>query len=160
MSIQPGESIHFMTPRLSIRYVETPYKLRKEPKRFAWLARLCWKMLHKLNALEMFSEKVERWTYTQAAQEALTKKVMTMSEALWEASENPEKFVVICGALDFAEAAHTPEFRDALMFSIGPFGSEKPYRRMFNMDVHVVPYLKGVAVVPRVVIEKQSRAAA
>jgi hypothetical protein len=159
VSIQAGQSLHFVRLDNEIVYRETPYMLRKEPKRFAWLARLCWKLLHRLNALEMYSEKVVRWTYTKEAQETLTKMVMKMGDFLWEAADDPERYVVVCGAEDFHEALRSPEMRHEMVFSIGPFGSDRPYRRMFNMDVHVVPYLSGIAVIPRVVVEKQARAA-
>jgi hypothetical protein len=158
MSIHANQTIHFAGLDNEILYRPTPYMLRKEPKRFAWLARACWKLLHRLNALEMYSEKVQTWTYTEAAQETLTKMVMMMRESLWEASEHPDRWVVVCGAKDFHEAVNAPEFRDAMTFSVGPFGRSIPYRQMFNMDVHVVPHLTGIAVIPRAIVEKVAAA--
>lgn len=159
MSIRPEQRVQFARLDRDIFLRETPYMLRKEPKRHAWLSRLCWKILHRLNALEMYSETVETFNYTKEDQKTLTKMVMSIGDFLWEAADDPERYVVICGAMEFQEAIRSPELHHALAFQIGPFGTNRPYRRMFNMDVHVVPYLSGIAVVPRVVIEKQAKVA-
>lgn len=160
MSIEPGQKVHFARRDRSFFLRETPYMLRKEPQRHAWLARLCWKLLHRLKALEMYSETVETFTYTKEDQKTLTKMVMSIGDFLWDADDDPERYVVICGAMDFQEAIRSPEIHREMAFQIGPFGSDLPYRRIFNMDVHVVPYMSGVAIVPRVVIEKKARTAA
>jgi hypothetical protein len=162
MGIQENRKVHFMRLNRFDMIKPTPYKLKKEPKRHKWLANICWKLLHRLGALEMYSETVTTWTYTPEAKKALTDLVWSIREELEMYFEEPERYVVVCGAYDFQEAVHSPTFRDSMIFSVGPFGTDRPYRRMFNIDVHVVPWLQGVAVLPRAVIEREvpnSRAA-
>jgi hypothetical protein len=65
------------------------------------------------------------------------------------------KAVFIIGGATFSELVSAPEFRDQMRFVTGPFGMNDHYhgRRMFDIPIHVVPNMTGVAVVPRVLIE-------
>lgn len=153
MAIQAGQTLRFMRREQTITYKPTPYKLRKEIKRFGWLADVCWRLLHKLNALEMHSEKVTTWSYTEADQKKLTAMIMTMRDELHRFFEDPDEWVVVVGAHDFQETMRSPTILDHVVFSAGPIHSDNPYLRFMGIDVHVVPWLQGMAVLPRVVIE-------
>ncbi|KQZ49761.1 hypothetical protein ASD54_12555 [Rhizobium sp. Root149] len=158
--IKPNTTLRFMRREQHTVYKETPYKLRKDIRRFGWLADLCWRLLHKLNALEMYSEKVTTWRYSEVQQRKLTEMVMTMREELFEYFEDPDNWVVVVGAYDFQEVMQSPMLMSHTVFEAGPIASKPHYFRLVGVDVHVVPWLRGMAVLPRVVIETRKGGAA
>lgn len=119
-----------------------------------WLARMAWKLLKKLNALTPYMESVRRWEYVPHKQGAL-------HEAMLKAVDYDLRYVYdgkaafIIGGATFSELVNAPAFRDQMTFMTGPFGMDDGYRgrRMFDIPIHVVPNMVGMAVVPRVLIE-------
>lgn len=139
----------------TVTYQETPYKLYKMPKRWGAIAKLLWRVLHKLNALEPFSEKVTKWTYEPAQQDELHEIMLKAINEQPELAYN-KKGVFIIGEKTFQELVDAPIFRETMVFHTGPFGRHDPYmgRQMYNVPIHIVPYMEGVALVPKVVIEQ------
>lgn len=138
--------------RSAVTRRETPYRLLA--RKAGSLARAAWWLLQKLNALEMHMETVSTWTYVPHAQAPL-------HDAMLKAIDGNLRYVAdgkavfIIGAADFSELAGAPAFREMMRFHTGPFGINDPYmgRRIFDIPIHVVPNMTGMAVVPRVIIE-------
>lgn len=151
-------SLNFMRLDSIIAYSETPYKLRKEPKRFAWLARLAWKLLHKLNALDIYSEKVTTWHYSKARATELADRIMEMRDDLERYYEDPDRYAVVMGQNDFMELMHAPFMREEMVYIARINHCSSPYRGIVRgLPVHVVPWLAGMAVLPKVVIETKTK---
>ena len=139
-----------------IREVETPYMLAKSPrvKRTAWLAKLCWWALHKIGGLTPHIEKIETYTYDEAVQERLTDRVMFAAAMIFDDGGNPEDYAVVLGE---------PELRE-LWAEMGKNGfitmrtfdyRNSGYRgTVMGLHVHAVPGLAGMALIPKVLIEK------
>lgn len=131
---------------------ETPYMLLDS--KAGIVARWAWWVLHKLKALTPYVETVRRWEYVPHQQRAL-------HEAMLEAVDHDLRYVAdgkavfIVGGATFSELASAPAFREQMQFMTGPFGVEDPYhgRRIFDIPIHVVPGMVGMAVVPRVIVE-------
>lgn len=123
-------------------------------ERAGLVAKAAWWLLGKLKALRPFSETVYRWDYVPHKQAAL-------HEAMLDAVDRDLRYVAdgkavfIIGGATFSELVNAPAFRDQMRFMTGPFGMQDPYygRRMFDVPIHVVPNMTGLAVVPRAIIE-------
>ncbi len=144
--------------RSVIERKETPYKFLDANA--GMVARAAWWLLNKLGALRPFFESVQRWEYVPHNQAPLHEAMMKAIDYDLRYIENG-KAVFIIGGQTFSELVSAPAFRDQMRFMTGPFyldgGSRDPYhgRRMFDVPVHVVPGMVGMAVVPRVIIEKR-----
>lgn len=132
----------------------TPYRLLE--RNAGYLARAAWWLLNKLKALEPYFETVRTWTYVPHEQAPL-------HEAMLKAVDYDlryvadDKAVFIIGGATFSELVGAPAFQEQMRFSTGPFGMNDPYRgrRMFDIPIHVVPNMTGMAIVPRVIIESK-----
>lgn len=137
-----------------VERIETPYRLLD--KKAGVIARAAWWVLNKLKALEPFYEKVQRWEYVPHKQAAL-------HEAMLAAIDHDLRFVYerkavfIIGGKTFSELVGAPAFRERMMFMTGEFfmGSNPYAGQMFDIPIHVVPNMVGMAVVPRVIIETE-----
>lgn len=134
---------------------ETPFKLIDS--KAGILARACWWALKKMNALQPYSETVRTWQYVPHEQKAL---IDAMIEA---ASDDFDyiykgKAVFIIGGKTFSELTGAPAFRDMMRFAVGEFGHVDAYggRRFYDIPIHVVPGMIGMAVVPKVIIETRN----
>jgi len=132
---------------------ETAYRLLDA--KAGVVARAAWWLLQKLGALTPYMETVRRWDYVPHEQKPL-------HEAMLAAVDHDlryvyeRKAVFIIGGKTFSELCNAPAFRDQMMFVTGPFGMSDPFhgRRMFDIPIHVVPSMVGMAVVPRAIIEE------
>lgn len=140
-----------------VEYIDTPYKLLD--KKSGVIARAAWWLLGKLGALEPYMEKVQRWEYVPHQQAALHEAMLAaVDQDLRYVYEG--KAVFIIGGATFSELTGSPAFRDHMRFVTGQFHMNDPYhgRRMFDIPIHVVPGMVGMAVVPKVLIETQKPA--
>lgn len=134
--------------------IETPYRMLSA--RAGIIARAAWWLLGKLKALDPYFEKVHRWEYVPHQQAAL-------HEAMLKAVDHDLRYVAdgkavfIIGGATFSELVSAPAFRDQMLFMTGPFAMSDGYhgRRMFDIPIHVVPNMTGMAVVPRAIVEVQ-----
>lgn len=139
----------------SIR-TRTAYKLLT-PKKHAWLARLLWRGLEKLNALEPYFSKVERHTYRETEQRRVDEAVFFAVDHLMRHGKNPDKYAIIMGAATFEELTGIL-FRDYQQVPTGRFGFQTAdgYKAEFRgLPVHVIPFAVGVSLVPKVLIESK-----
>lgn len=135
-------------------YRETPFRLKKDPKRFRWLTTLMWWTLGKLNALEPFLEKIETWTYTPQKAEPINKALEGSLTGILRAGRSIDDFAFVMGAKEFQELTACSSFREEMTFNTGEFRWNDGYRcRRFGVPIHVVPTLSGIAAIPKVVIE-------
>jgi hypothetical protein len=139
--------------RETIEYHDTPYKLMDG--KAGLLARGAWWLLHKLGALSPFVEKVTRWHFVPREQKALHEAMLAAAGDLRDIYDGSQVFLI--GGQTFRDLVGSPVFRNYMVFQTGPFGVNDPYfgRRIFDVPIHVVPNMVGVACVPRVLIEKE-----
>lgn len=133
---------------------ETPFRLLT--KGAGPLARGAWWLLKKLNALEPYMETVRRWEYVPHKQDALHEAMLKAIDYDIEYIARGEA-VFIIGGETFSELVDSPAFRDNMRFSTGPFMARDAYggRRMYDIPIHVVSNMTGIAVVPRVLVEER-----
>lgn len=135
-----------------VESVETPYMLLDANA--GVVARAAWWALKRLKALKPYFQIVSKWTYVPHEQAAL-------HEAMLKAVDYDLRFVAdgkavfIIGGKTFSDLVSAPAFRDQMVFATGPFGMDDGYRgrRMFDIPIHIIPNMIGMAVVPRVLIE-------
>ena len=154
---------HRMEPR-------PPYMLAEAPrmKRTGWLARLCWHILGRIGALVPFDEKVHVLTYTHDAQKRVSTRMMHAVTDILKMGGEPELYAAVMGADEFAELCWDQEANHSMVhfrvrterFGYIPSRDEDDpegyhgYRASYHgISVHVVPFLSGVAMIPKVVIE-------
>jgi hypothetical protein len=153
-NVEVGRSVQFVSLDMEMLVQPTPYRIYQRPKKWAWLAGLCWKFLHKVGALEMFSEKVQTWTYRDIDKKALTEHILRMQDELYRYGRNPEDYVLVMGGADFQELVGSPTFREGVMcFSTDAIHT--PYRKFYGVDIHVIGHLRGTAMIPRALVERE-----
>lgn len=131
---------------------ETPYMLLDA--KAGVVARSAWWLLKTMKALTPYFESVRKWTYVPHEQKALHEAMLAAVD--YDLSFVADgKAVFIIGGATFSELVNAPAFRDQMRFMTGPFGMDDGYRgrRMFDIPIHVVPNMVGMAVVPRMLIE-------
>lgn len=141
-----------------LSYHSTAYMLMTDS---GWIARAAWWLLKKRRALTPFVETTRTWTFYPHHQQPL-------HDAMLKACDSDLPFirdgkaVFIIGGRTFQELTNAPAFKNTVTFECCPFKSEDPYygRRAFNIPVHVVPNMVGMALVPRVLIEMKNEATA
>ena len=135
-----------------IKYVEwdetrslvlEPDAYRFDPKRPAkWLQRLCLWVLRKLHC-HNYQETVAYTTHVITL-DTVFDRVLQSQENLMKRNYQ-EPHLLFIGAEDFAELMGNKKMRQYFRFDV-PY----MYNRTFlNMEVHVVPWMKGVLGVPK-----------
>lgn len=148
MKSQTYYEINPVSLKSTITRFETPYKIKKYNN---IVVNFLWWCLHKMNALEPFSEEITTWTYTEVSakrvnDELLKKAITDYTEyAIYESSP-----VILIGGMTFQELTHSPTFNKAVHFKTGPFGEMKNgIPHYFDVPICVVPSMSGIAVVPK-----------
>ena len=135
---------------------ETPFKLLDH--KAGMISRFLWWVLKKMRRLQPYSETVRTWAYVPHQQDELHNAMLkALEEARFDMHDvYDDNLVFLIGGQDFSSLAAAPAFGRQMMFETGPFGMQSPYygRRMFDIPIHVVPNMMGLAVVPRAIIEK------
>ena len=144
--------------REHISYAKTPYKLAKEPqvKRTGWLARMCWNVLHKIGALEVYEERIETYTFDSCIQERITDQVFFAAKAIMERGGRPEDYAVVMGEHELRSIWSEVEMNRSFITMRTLDYRYSGYRgnSVMGLDVHAVAGLEGVAMIPKVLIEK------
>ena len=139
------------------RFTETkPTPYRFLGAKAGVIARAAWWLLGKLGALEPYVETVETWTYLPSVQTDLLEAVLRAVRN-GRGMFNIDDAAIIMGAATFQELTDSPVIRNYMIVSTAPVAMEDPYRgrRVAGIPIHVVPGMTGMAVVPRVAIEKR-----
>ena len=158
--MQPGDAIWIS--KLDTRsYTLCPEGYRmKRPTKGWWrgkLAAWCWRMLHRLNAVEQFAYTEKVYRYTKDHQEDITKRFISGMNQILRRGDDPEDYCFVLGAEDFAEMMDSEPVRQMLMFSMQEirYQNGNGYRANYqNLPVHVVPGVVGTAAIPKVIVEK------
>jgi len=151
--MQVGQTIRFMPAVREITKIPTDaFAFKRNPPRFGWLARLCWRLLQKLGALSPHSEKVHSWTYKESDRKAVLDIIKEAHLDLGRYYQKPAEYVIVVGQAEFYEIARdaTPYGLAQMTLSVGSLYQHG--MRVGEMDVHVVPWLSGVAVIPRAIL--------
>lgn len=141
------------------------YKLFSKPKSAwkGWLAKQLWKVLMKLGALEQYWTFTETYSYTHKHQEVVTKAILKHIDYLLDGGEKIEDYSIIIGGSTFYELTDLMIRNGLMSFPLGAvrFGNddgESRYMYEFRgIPIHVVPHMEGIAIVPKVLIEKDKK---
>lgn len=124
-----------------------------------WVADWCWKTLTRLRALDQFMYEVEFTTYTQEEAKAVTHAMMDdIQRVIVEYERRPDEFCIVMGGQTFREYCDWYHAHFAMMtvplaeFGYGRGGFSADFR---GTPIHVVPWLKGCAVLPKAIIVKE-----
>lgn len=126
------------------------------------VARWCWRLLHKLNAVEQYGFYETVYSYGPAEQDAVGSMIERGILELIDQGRNVEDYSIVLGAQDFAELVKgfTPQDLITVPSSRLTFRGRGSYRAEFRgLPVHVVPNLSGLAILPKVIIEQKAEAA-
>jgi hypothetical protein len=137
-----------------------------ENKKGPWLRRFMidriWRWLHNCGALEPYWHSEKVYTYNEPKRQAVSEAIMdAMDEVLHSVAyrgARTDDFVVCLGGFEFEEimrgfVATRPTLIDAGEFYLK---DQNGYVAKFhNMPVHVIPHMKGVALIPRILVEKK-----
>lgn len=148
---------------------KTGYKVQVPVKypRLQWLADLLWRALHGMGALRehYHSEQVRTFRYTEAHE---TEVRNAISEAAYLAGKSHllmEDCAILIGNDDFCQMLQSTDPQSTQAFNImvrmnhaqyaGQWHDGPRYQTTYyDLPVHVLPTMRGVIVVPRVLIER------
>jgi hypothetical protein len=124
------------------------------------LAAMCWRLLHKLSAVEQYFFHEKIYTYTPSVQKEITGRIMEGINEVFYRGNNIEDYCIVMGAEDFAELMSSDPIRQTMTFSTEQlrYQDSSGYRLDYHgLPVHVVPNVGGAAVFPKVIVEKVVR---
>jgi len=134
--------------------------MMKKPCGVWWrdkLAGLCWRLLHKLSAVEQYFFHEKIYTYTPSVQKEITGRLMEGINEVFYMRHKIEDYCIVMGAEDFAELMSSDPIRQTMTFSTERIGYQdrSGYRLDYQgLPVHVVPNVGGAAVFPKIIVEK------
>ena len=140
------------------------YKVRKDCRSW-WknkLSALCWKILIRIGALDQFGYMEKSYHYGEPERKKVSELILKSIDNIWERNEDQEDYCIVIGAKEFQEVmgeyAHDHGYMNVIA---GPFGFQRGgYRsEIHNLPVHVVAGVSGVALIPKVLVEKEAKAA-
>ena len=158
MRRQKDITVAYAIQPISLNYSETKKltdcsKLKKDA---SWFARMLWRILEKMKALDPYSETVRTWTYSKPQRQNLMEAIQ-LATYEFNALYNRDAVLVI-GGKDFAELTGSPAFCSMMRFDTGDFYYEDVdgfTKRILGVPVHVVPNMKGFAVIPKHIVVKR-----
>lgn len=130
-----------------------------KPRKWIWLANLAWKLLHKLGALDMLTERLVRFDFGKKQAKLCGDEILKLVDNLHEFHDDPSRFICICGNEQFRELVSAPDFHREMSFMAGPLAKSGPYRTVqtFGVDIYCIPHLSGWAMIPRHIVTKEVR---
>lgn len=144
-------------------YEPTDHVRPKDPKGKVsrHLARVCWKLIRKLGACETHFECVKTYSYTTSIQERVRDKVMFAASEVLERGDDIDDYAVVMGEVQLRDLWSDIEAgAGGITLNGGDFRfyHSNGYRtQIIGLPVHVVRGLFGVALIPKVIIEKKAR---
>lgn len=127
-----------------------------------WLARQLWNGLHRLRALQQYTTMIRTYEYTTRAQDEVTKEIAHHISYIRSEGKKIEDFALIMGGDKFYELAHLQliglEHRTfpAAPLRFGQDDGRKVVREEYRgIPIHVVPHMSGIALVPKVILERK-----
>ena len=135
------------------------YKLFRKPKSAwkGWLAKQLWKVLMKLGALEQYWTFTETYSYTHKHQEKVTKAILKHLDYLLYEGEKIEDYSIIVGGSTFYELTDLMMRNGLMSFPLGPVRFDNDDGEIRGIPIHVVPHMEGIAIVQKVLIEKDKK---
>lgn len=129
------------------------------PTKHVWLARLAWKLLMRLHAMKPAwrTEKVYKFVEPVDHPE-INAAIGALLKGKHRMGANPANYVIVMGSSTFREllgqsdAPIMPMNRTDVEFRAGPFFYEGG---RFFQPYHLVDDIKGVALIPRVLVERK-----
>lgn len=121
------------------------------------LASWCWKLLHRLRAVEQYGFSEKMYTYTPAMQQEITKRLMEGINEIFRRDGDPDDYCLVLGAEDFSEMLDSEAIRNNMTIATSDIHYVRNgYKMSFRgLPVHVVPGVSGTAVIPKVIVEKE-----
>jgi len=125
--------------------------------RWAWLSRLCWAALRKLNAVKPHWGKRAVYKFQPIEHKKIADRILTAIDGRIRNHEDLNAYAIVMGQKDYHEFMYdekrmVPLGSQTFTFNAGRFG----YRdKIFDVPVHVVETISGVALIPKVAIENR-----
>lgn len=124
------------------------------------LARLLWRALGRLRALEPFMYSETVYTYAKPQQDELTELFYQQIGEIADRGGNPHDYCLVIGGEEFSRIVKGYHDLSAkgLVVPLGDIWYQRAdgYRTDYSgLPVHVVGWLRGVAVIPKVIVEKE-----
>lgn len=140
-------------------YYPEGYKILK-PKKFTWLARALWWGLKKLKALQPYMTEVIIYEYGPVEREKVSQALLAqmdyMAHSIMNYRNLESDFCIIMGGETFFELTEIMMLEN-ITLPLNHFyhQDERGYRAEFKgMKVHVVPHVQGMAIIPKVLVER------
>lgn len=142
--------IEFVHQRVDTEWVSIPegYKFRPAG-RLQWLQRAAWRLLGKFGALQQAVEPKFTVTRFSVDTDDFMERLFKQQESLLEGF-NRDAGVVLIGGEDFSEMMALPEIRQAISFDSHLYrGDGHGARTIIGLTIKVVPWMRGVLVLPK-----------
>jgi hypothetical protein len=120
------------------------------------LASWCWRLLHKLRAVEQYWYTETVYVYELAHQKQITERFMSGIDEVFKRGHDVNDYCMVMGAADFSEMLQSEPLRQHMILATQEINYQRDgYRmRFMGLPIHVVPGIEGMAVFPKVIVEK------
>lgn len=134
--IHTHESLHWVI-------LEDAWSLRTD-FRWKWMARAARWLIRKIgvNARDPVVE-VQRLLIDPPK---IMQKILEQRAAMFDMGREPRRLLI--GSHDFAEMMQQPEIRDCLTIDAEYFKGGRDGRRVFDLQIEVIPWMRGCLVMP------------
>lgn len=134
--------------------MEVSQKLGWFKRKFAGFAR---RWLKNNGCLEQYALKTPVYTWGKDQEEQIFPKVQNGIERIVCRDEDPDNYALVCGAKTFSDLTEAPLINYHAAIFNGPKVTYGYKGMVYGLPVHVVPELEGVALIPKVVIERAEK---
>ncbi len=128
-----------------------------KPHKHKWFTDLLWKLMNKMRVFRPYMENVPYYKFEVQESNPNILKFIFENIQVQDVYNRPKDYAVVMGIDDYMRLKQQTEDNNpygmpnnGFEFSAGPFG----YRdKVFNIPVHVVTTMSGIALIPKVIIE-------
>lgn len=129
-----------------------------KPKKWEWFAKLLWKILNKLGAMQPHLGEIATYHFHAFHEKKLADYIIETQQDLHKVCEDPEKYCLIMGRENFCDLMEEnkpfKQFHLLGDHQAHPIGYNGRY---MGLPVHVVNTMEGFAIIPKVIVEYKER---
>lgn len=159
INLRVGDRLHTAELHQEVLFQPTPYRICNRVKGLrGWLSRTAWSILVRYGTIEPYMHKHTSWTYTKRTEADLLTAIIEHANHMGYRAEDLRRYTIVIGAYTFQHILRQPAMRDTLGLSVSLNHYHNGYHTVIGLPVYVVPYMEGMAFIPKNIIEERRSA--
>ena len=138
--------IHFLKTDRIDTFREAPDRHQfAEIGRYKWLQRQAWRFLQWSGAIKPSVDHMIAFQRVEFDSQDLIKNILKQRSEIFEHHDGEPKTLLI-GSEDFEQLMGLPQINSSMSFMAELHGGYRGERRIFNLQVRVIPWMRGALV--------------